>query len=584
VAEAYDLRLLGEGVRLYRGDQLLRLDDRAGLLLAFLALAGPTTRERAAGLLWPDSAEPRARANLRQLLLRLRRVADVALDRPLRLSPAVTVDVADALADHAGATGGTSLLFGVDAGFSEPLEEWLDGERGRYADTMRARLVERLAEQRAAGRLDLAVAAARRSLAFEPSSEASYRTLMALQLEQGDAGAVLETFARCREMLGRLYDAHPSRESVDVAERAAAALAEQVRGPLLAPSGHGPFEDPSVLARRAEAGGWLREGAALLRVAARETPESAERGAVLVNLAWLEHQLGDAAAAGVAAEAGVALLRIGGGPRLVDGLFALGSLASHRGDVHEARSRWSEALARLEEGLRSGADDAGRLRLRLNLALVEDALGDPDAARGHYLAALQAAEDGRDDRARATVFNNLAHDRLAAGRARDALSLLRRSLSLALALEDRQLEGHVLDGLAQAELALGGATRARALSARAVELAREIGDGALQVEALTTLAGCWRALGDEATAAAVAAVALRSARDQGYLQGVARSLLELIEAVGPDDARTAPVLGALADDPRVPPAVRARAQRARAGTVPLAAAMTLEDAVAVTLR
>ena len=43
------------------------------LLLTWLALEGPTRRERLAGLLWPDSPADSARNALRQRLFRLRK-------------------------------------------------------------------------------------------------------------------------------------------------------------------------------------------------------------------------------------------------------------------------------------------------------------------------------------------------------------------------------------------------------------------------------------------------------------------------------------------------------------------------------
>ncbi len=71
------------------------LDRRSAGLLAVLALDGPTPRSRLAGLLWPDSPEDAARANLRQRLKRLRTALGDELVIPddiLRLRPDVLVD------------------------------------------------------------------------------------------------------------------------------------------------------------------------------------------------------------------------------------------------------------------------------------------------------------------------------------------------------------------------------------------------------------------------------------------------------------------------------------------------------------
>jgi hypothetical protein len=188
---------------------------------------------------------------------------------------------------------------------------------------------------------------------------------MALQLEAGDARGALETFKRCREVLALHFDARLLRTPPHSASgrrvwwpRACVRVPAVLAGPRAdAPAGNaadGHVFEAAALARRAEAGGWLREGAALLRFAATEARAPAERGAILVNLAWLEHQLGHDEAATAAAEEGVAVLQgVEDGAALIDGLFVLGSLASHRGDDATARAWWSEALQRLD-GCRRG--------------------------------------------------------------------------------------------------------------------------------------------------------------------------------------------------------------------------------------
>ena len=55
------------------------LEPKDALLLAYLALEGPTPRARLAAMLWPDVEEERARGNLRQRLLRLKRATRLEL-------------------------------------------------------------------------------------------------------------------------------------------------------------------------------------------------------------------------------------------------------------------------------------------------------------------------------------------------------------------------------------------------------------------------------------------------------------------------------------------------------------------------
>ena len=73
------LQLRGSGCILRGGQERFELEPKDALLLAYLALEGPTSRARLATLLWPDVDEERARGNLRQRLLRLRRAAGVEL-------------------------------------------------------------------------------------------------------------------------------------------------------------------------------------------------------------------------------------------------------------------------------------------------------------------------------------------------------------------------------------------------------------------------------------------------------------------------------------------------------------------------
>jgi len=56
------------------------------MLLTYLAAEGPTSRERLAGLSWPERPQARARANLRRALLRLRRTLPLADGDPVSLA------------------------------------------------------------------------------------------------------------------------------------------------------------------------------------------------------------------------------------------------------------------------------------------------------------------------------------------------------------------------------------------------------------------------------------------------------------------------------------------------------------------
>src|SRR5512134_3285242 len=71
-----------------------KLERKDALLLAWLALEGPTDRSRLATLLFPDAGEYGGRGSLRQRLFRARKTyADLlAGDDPLRIADSVDVD------------------------------------------------------------------------------------------------------------------------------------------------------------------------------------------------------------------------------------------------------------------------------------------------------------------------------------------------------------------------------------------------------------------------------------------------------------------------------------------------------------
>ena len=88
--------LLAGAALLQQGGQAWPLAPLDAVLLAWLALEGPTSRARLAALLWPHKDADAARNSLRQRLFKLRQQADVlALPGPdtLALAAGVTHDL-----------------------------------------------------------------------------------------------------------------------------------------------------------------------------------------------------------------------------------------------------------------------------------------------------------------------------------------------------------------------------------------------------------------------------------------------------------------------------------------------------------
>ena len=206
-------------------------------LLAILCLAQGerVSRSRLVGLLWDRSGEAQARMSLRQSLSELNSIVNhhvpglVEIDRE-----SVRLDVFkcwfDALAiletslDAAAHTSNLvepyseCLLEDLD-GITPSFDQWLTAERTRFEDRVRRILeaeLDRLTEQNA--RPEARAAAARRLINFEPTHEGAVRSLMKAFAQMGDRAQGIREFERCRQMLQRMLDLPPSRETIAVYE------------------------------------------------------------------------------------------------------------------------------------------------------------------------------------------------------------------------------------------------------------------------------------------------------------------------------------------------------------------------------
>jgi DNA-binding SARP family transcriptional activator/tetratricopeptide (TPR) repeat protein len=243
------VRLLGE-VAAERDGEQLPLPPSVGRLLAFLALRpGPHEREAVAAHLWPDTAGPAARANLRTAVWALRKAAGddalIASRTKLGLRPAaVTVDLADcrrrAAAGDASAAA-TLCHSELLAGYTE---DWAEAARRQQ----RAELAEVLAARSAAAERDgdatTAARCSRLRCELDPLNEAAHADLVRQLAASGDrAGALIagrEVTARLREELG-----------VRPGPLLRAALAE-ARGPGAAPFSAGASAAHPLYGRAAE--------------------------------------------------------------------------------------------------------------------------------------------------------------------------------------------------------------------------------------------------------------------------------------------------------------------------------------------
>ena len=213
------LRLFGAPV-LTAGDALLPFaGERRDQLLVLLALHDGewVSRDRVAGLLWPDRSMSEARRNLRKVLFRAHELPGTgtleANENALRWPVACDVlDFRRALRE--GRRGDAivapfaTLCQGLDAACSDLFAEWLCGERDGLAAQWQHACTEHLATLKAP--LDR-VALARRLLAVDPLDEAAVDALMRAELGQGHAGAARAAYLAYAERLAEALGVEPSQ-------------------------------------------------------------------------------------------------------------------------------------------------------------------------------------------------------------------------------------------------------------------------------------------------------------------------------------------------------------------------------------
>ena len=206
-----------------------RLERKQAALLAYVHLAGRTPRGRLAGLLWPGATAAGGRANLRQCMARLRRMAPGVLaeiDDTVALGPTVRVDEP--------ADGAADLLDGHDYADCDDFARWLQGRVDAGRAARHAGLAA--AFRAAVGRGDLAEAQVQADalLGLDGESEDAYRALMEVALLRGDFAAAVRTWDRCRDMLRQLYGVAPSHATQALGAAILAAAPPTWRAPAVA--------------------------------------------------------------------------------------------------------------------------------------------------------------------------------------------------------------------------------------------------------------------------------------------------------------------------------------------------------------
>lgn len=218
--------LLGEQAITEDGTSIQARSSRAIALVAFLAAhaGAPQSRQRIAGMFWPESTDAQALTNLRRELHHLRQILGdegslVVTARDLCWHDTDTCRVDLRAFDTARLAALAAAAAGDDAGVlvhAATAVECYQGDLlpGVYDDWLLEARSER--ERQCAELCDLlgaarartgdpagAVQAVRRRIRLEPLAEAGYRTMMLLQADLGDRAGAISTYHHCASVLER---------------------------------------------------------------------------------------------------------------------------------------------------------------------------------------------------------------------------------------------------------------------------------------------------------------------------------------------------------------------------------------------
>ncbi len=231
VALGWHLTLFGSARLVVKGandSTEYHLERKTAVLLAFLALEGPTSRSKLAGLLWADSTEDTARGNLRQCLFRLRVAVGrdlIVSNEALRLEPSLEIDAVRF--ESLIFTGefeaalqlelGGELLAGHDYDDSPDLNDWVLAARERLEAGSREALSSESSRLEIAGDYSTALRRAEQLLTRNPISEDANRRVMRLHYLAGDRPAALKAFEQCKTMLEAQLGVEPLIETQNLA-------------------------------------------------------------------------------------------------------------------------------------------------------------------------------------------------------------------------------------------------------------------------------------------------------------------------------------------------------------------------------
>jgi DNA-binding SARP family transcriptional activator/tetratricopeptide (TPR) repeat protein len=224
-SDSWQLRIDGSPRLVSASGAKVELERRDAAVLAYVALEGPTARERLLSLLWPAEPASSVRSRLRQRVYSLKRKLGVEpLDGTLTLALGSAIRWAG-LAIEAD----DRLPFAHDDLQDLPeLAHWLVALRVRQHSLQCDRLADQASALEREGRLAEAIVLAERLTVLSPLQEHGHRRRMRLHYLRGDRAAALAAFDHCERVLKDEVGTRPSTETIALLAQieASAVLAE----------------------------------------------------------------------------------------------------------------------------------------------------------------------------------------------------------------------------------------------------------------------------------------------------------------------------------------------------------------------
>jgi DNA-binding SARP family transcriptional activator/TolB-like protein/Tfp pilus assembly protein PilF len=183
------------------------------------------SRGHLASLLWSDSGEEQARANLRQTLSQLRKLfqragADpivVPFDKVVLRSEGIEIDaraILNGLSDEELVALAVKPAFLEEFFVSAPeFEYWMMAQRNMIQSSLLSQLEQAAGSASERGQHAAAAACSSAALTIDPLQEKMHRTLMQALVAQGRSDEALSQYERCQKVLARELGIEPETQT-----------------------------------------------------------------------------------------------------------------------------------------------------------------------------------------------------------------------------------------------------------------------------------------------------------------------------------------------------------------------------------